>query len=72
MAPRFQRAYPPARPTNSHVFWFPFQSHKLLVQEQESKLTLLEGDESIFAGLSAGPDIIIGTLDDTACMAREK
>lgn len=69
MTPRFQRAYPPARPTNSHVFWFPFQSHKLLVQEQESTLTLLEGDESIFAGLSVGPDIIIGTLGDTACMA---
>src|SRR5260370_28101510 len=71
MASRFQRMYPPTRPTSSQAFWFTFQGHKLLVQEQNGKLALLQGDESIIAGLSASPEIVIGMLDDTSSIACE-
>src|ERR1700730_18956700 len=71
MASRFQRMYPPTRPASSQALWFPFQNHKLLVQEQNGKLALLQGDESILAELSTSPEIVIGMLDDTPCIACE-
>lgn len=71
MPSRFQRTYPPAQPTDGLAYWFPFQGSRPLVKTNGDGFALLQGDESLFAGLAPRAIIHFGTLDGISCMACE-
>jgi NAD+ diphosphatase len=67
----FQRAYPPAHPLPGLAFWFPFRENKILVREQESRLALIQGDETTLAPLEPGAILYLGMLNGIPCLASE-
>lgn len=73
MPARFIRAYPPAQPTSSLAYWFPFRSDKVLMHETEQGIVPLEGGEELRDLIQpVQPDktswLYIGTLDGVPCM----
>ena len=71
MTPTFQRAYPPATPRPGLVFWLPFQKDKLLVEQREQGVALIQRDEEGMAALQPQAIMYIGTLDAVPCLACE-
>ena len=76
MSARFIRVYPPAQPTSSVAYCFPFHNDRVLVRETEQGVALLQGDEEIqrLIPVSHGHEssrMFIGILDDIPCMTYE-
>src|SRR6266568_593325 len=71
MASPFQRAYPPIKPASGIVYWFPFQANKLIVQENDQHITLIQRDEEDMAFLKPSSVLYLGTLNNIPCLACE-
>ncbi len=67
----FIRAYPPARPSSSPAYWFPFRAGNVLVQDTGQQIALIEGDDAIASLLQAHEVYYLGTLNGTPCMTCE-
>jgi NAD+ diphosphatase len=65
----FERVYPPISIPTEPALWFLLQDKKLLVQEQNQSIELLQGDDSLLANIKHQPIIYIGKLNGQPCLA---
>lgn len=65
----FERVYPPTTIPTEPALWFLLQNKKLLVQDQDQSIALLQGDESLLANIKYRPILYIGKLNGQPCLA---
>ena len=71
LAPRFLRAYPPARPATGPAFWLPFRGGDLLVRTGDGPPRLHRGDGNSVDVLDCRSPLYLGDLDGIPCLAAD-
>jgi NAD+ diphosphatase len=65
----FERVYPPTSIPTEPALWFLLQNKKLLVQEQNQRIELLQGDDSLLTNIKHQSILYIGKLNGQPCLA---
>lgn len=71
MTASFQRASPPARPSEGPACWLLFHNGDMVVREHEGGVALIHSNHADVALFLAHAPLFMGTLDGTPCMAAD-
>ena len=71
MTASFQRASPPARPTDGPAYWLLFQNGDMFVCEGEEGISLIQSEQTDITPFLSQQPLFMGTLDGIPCMAGE-